>query len=83
MLVHEETTQQPSVADQLEELDALRRAMTSRAVIEQAKGVVMATQGCDADAAFAWMVHHSQENGQEISEFADELVRSYSTRGAN
>ena len=55
--------------------DQLREAMRSRAVIEQTKGVIMATARCDAEAAFDLMVKQSQHENRKLREIADELVR--------
>lgn len=40
--------------------DAVQSSAQQRAVIEQAKGVLMLTFGLNADAAFALLVWHSQ-----------------------
>jgi GAF domain-containing protein len=53
----------------------MRTAMQSRAVIEQAKGVIMATSGCDADAAFQSLVDQSQYENRKLRDVAEELVR--------
>lgn len=56
--------------------DQLREAMQSRAVIEQAKGVVMADRRCDADAAFAVLVERSQTSNRKLRDVAAEVVAS-------
>lgn len=53
----------------------LRDAMASRATIEQAKGVIMATAGCDADAAFKRLVQQSSHENRKLREVAEQLVR--------
>ena len=53
----------------------LRVAMASRATIEQAKGIIMATTGCDADTAFRRLVQQSQHENRKLREIADELTR--------
>ena len=58
--------------------EQLREAMNSRAVIEQAKGVIMATRHCDADAAFRILVEQSNFENRKVREVADELVRQQS-----
>ena len=60
--------QQASVAEQL------RQAMESRAVIEQAKGVLMASTGCSADEAFDLLRKHSQTENRKVRDIAAELV---------
>jgi GAF domain-containing protein len=52
----------------------LRQAMEHRSTIEQAKGIIMATTGCDADAAFDVLVRQSQHENRKLREVADELV---------
>lgn len=55
--------------------DQMRQALESRAVIDQAKGVLMARTGCDADAAFAMLVSRSQQTNRKLREVAEQLVR--------
>lgn len=52
----------------------LRQALTTRAVIEQAKGKLMATEGCTDDEAFAIMVRASQRQNVKLREIARRLV---------
>jgi AmiR/NasT family two-component response regulator len=59
-----------------QELAGLRRAMESRAVIEQAKGIVMGATGCDAKAAFQVLVRQSQHENRKLRDVAEELVSS-------
>ncbi len=54
--------------------DQLREAMRSRAVIEQAKGVIMATTRCGADEAFELLVKQSQHENRKLRDVAEELV---------
>lgn len=60
----------------------LRTAMQSRAVIEQAKGMLMATQRCSADEAFQILVRASQRENRKLREMADELVNKNQRRPA-
>jgi hypothetical protein len=60
------------------EVDQLRIALESRAVIEQAKGIVMATVRCDADAAFALLVEQSQHENRKLRDIARELAAAQS-----
>lgn len=55
--------------------EQLRNAMSSRAVIEQAKGVLMATTGCDSNAAFDLLVRQSQHENRKLRDIAEELVQ--------
>jgi GAF domain-containing protein len=52
----------------------LQAAMTSRAVIEQAKGMIMAREGVSADDAFAVLRAESQRRNVKVRELATELV---------
>jgi GAF domain-containing protein len=52
----------------------LSTAMESRAVIEQAKGIVMADRHCTADEAFAVLTRISQETNRKLRDVAADLV---------
>jgi GAF domain-containing protein len=52
----------------------MRAAMEHRAVIEQAKGILIATTGCDEDQAFHLLVQQSQHENRKLREIASELV---------
>jgi GAF domain-containing protein len=54
----------------------LRVALQSRAVIEQAKGVLMERHRCTADEAFHLLVAESQRRHRKLRELATELVAS-------
>jgi GAF domain-containing protein len=54
--------------------EQMRRALDSRAVIDQAKGIVMARQGCSADAAFDVLVAQSQRSNRKLRDVAQDLV---------
>ena len=64
-----------SVAELAEQL---QEAMTSRAVIEQAKGVLVATSQCSPERAFEMMVKASQRENRKLREIAAEIVRKHS-----
>jgi two-component system, response regulator / RNA-binding antiterminator len=55
----------------------LQGAFGRRAVIEQAKGILMARNGIDADKAFAKLREHSQQNGQKLADVATAIVDSH------
>ncbi len=61
-------------ADQARTVDQLERALTSRATIDQAIGVIMAQQRCDADRAFAVLRSHSQNNNRKLRDVAAEVL---------
>lgn len=52
----------------------LATAMQSRAVIEQAKGMLMGAQRCTADEAFQILVRASQRENRKLREVAEEIV---------
>ena len=52
----------------------LRRALTSRAVIDQAKGIVMAERRCTPEAAFEVLVRLSQDTQVKLADVAAALV---------
>ena len=51
-------------------------AMDSRAVIDQAKGIIMAERRCPADEAFAILAKVSEYSGRELGDVAAVLVAS-------
>lgn len=53
----------------------LQEALESRAVIEQAKGVLMATEGLDADEAFGRLREMSQHRNMKLRTIAVEVVQ--------
>ncbi|MDX6317467.1 MAG: hypothetical protein QOD35_867 [Nocardioidaceae bacterium] len=54
--------------------ESLREAMRSRAVIEQAKGIVMAARQCSDDGAFDVLVRLSQTRNVKLREIAAQIV---------
>lgn len=54
----------------------LRRALDSRAVIEQAKGILMASRGLNADQAFDVLVSASQRENRKLRDIALNLVET-------
>lgn len=54
--------------------EQMQRAMESRAVIEQAKGILMAQRHCSADEAFEVLVRLSQETHRKLRDLAEALV---------
>jgi GAF domain-containing protein len=59
-----------------EDLAHLRTAMMSRAVIEQAKGILMERHRVTEDQAFTILAHASQRTNTKLREVAAELVRT-------
>ena len=62
--------------------DNLHQALTSRAVIDQAKGMVMARHHCDADEAFARMSALSQRSNLKLRVVAQLLVDNATDTGS-
>lgn len=58
----------------------LTEAMESRAVIEQAKGVLMGQRDCSADAAFEMLRRASQRENVKLRDVAQRIVSSASER---
>ena len=54
--------------------DQMRQALTSRAVIEQAKGVLLARQGGTPDEAFSTLVELSQRSNRKLRDVAQAIV---------
>jgi response regulator NasT len=58
------------------EYHSLQGAFGRRATIEQAKGILMARHGIDADHAFEMLRDHSQQNGRKLVDVAQSVVDS-------
>jgi len=59
------------------EYQSLQGAFGRRAVIEQAKGILMARNSTDADHAFEMLRDHSQHTGRKLSDVAIAVVESH------
>lgn len=59
----------------------MQEAMRSRAVIEQAKGILMLRNKCSADEAFGLLTLMSQHRNRKLRDIAAELVASARTSG--
>jgi AmiR/NasT family two-component response regulator len=59
------------------EYHSLQGAFGRRAMIEQAKGILMARHAIDADTAFTMLRDHSQHNGQRLADIAAGIVNSH------
>ena len=57
-----------------EAADHMRRAMESRAVIEQAKGILMAQRRCSSKEAFDLLVRSSQRQNIKLRALAERVV---------
>ena len=58
------------------EIAQLRVALTTRGVIDQAKGILMAQTGCTADAAFEMLRDASMRDNRKLNEVAARIVAS-------
>jgi GAF domain-containing protein len=56
--------------------EQMTEALGSRAVIDQAKGILMGSRHCDADEAFGILVKLSQQTGQKLHAVAQKLVET-------
>jgi GAF domain-containing protein len=59
-----------------EDLTHLRTAMTTRALIEQAKGILMERHKIKEDEAFTVLTHASQKTNTKLRDVAAELIRT-------
>jgi AmiR/NasT family two-component response regulator len=59
------------------EYHSLQGAFGRRALIEQAKGILMARNAVDADRAFDMLRDHSQRNGRKLVDVAQAIVESH------
>jgi len=63
-------------AEQIQFTEQLQQALTSRSVIDQAIGIIMGQQRCDAAAAFAVLRAASQGRNRKLRDIAVDLVTS-------
>jgi GAF domain-containing protein len=68
-------------ADAVSLAEQLQQAMRSRAVIEQAKGILIRDNHCSADEAFAMLVKASNRSNRKLADIARSLVQG-TQRGA-
>lgn len=61
-------------AQAVEEVRQLKEAVASRAVIEQAKGMIMVVSSCDADTAFTELARTASTSGRKLRQVAAEIV---------
>jgi AmiR/NasT family two-component response regulator len=59
------------------EYQSLQGAFGRRALIEQAKGILMARHSIEADRAFEMLRSHSQQNGRKLVDVAQAIVDSH------
>ena len=68
------TADHENLDDCLAEVHDLRAAMERRAVIEQAKGMLIAEHGCTADQAFQMLADASQRYNRKLRDIAEAMV---------
>jgi GAF domain-containing protein len=61
--------------------DHMQQALDSRAVIDQAKGIIMAKRGCNADEAFDHLVKLASTQHLKLRQVAEQLVQQAGGRG--
>jgi len=64
-----------------QENDQLRSALTSRATIDQAKGILMAEHGCSPEDAFGRLVKMSQDANVPLRDVARAIVYQATNQG--
>ena len=64
----------PDLTAAEDEIRHLRRALTTRPVIDQAKGMLIAQHGCTADEAFAMLATASQRLNRKVIDIAAAMV---------
>jgi AmiR/NasT family two-component response regulator len=71
----------PSTIEGCQHLIAqLRAALDSRAVIDQAKGMLIAQHGCSPDEAFAMLCTASMRENRKLRDIATAMVEGASPR---
>lgn len=71
-----DATLAPVVNRLREEVEGLRRAMSTRSIIEQAKGMLMERYGCSPDEAFDRLARLSQHANIKLTDVASALIES-------
>ena len=74
------STREPHTVSRSARLEAL---LASLPVIEQAKGVLMARQGCDADQALDLLCRAAQRSNLPVRELAEQIVTKAQRRQAS
>ena len=69
------------IAELVREVAVLEEAIQHRSVIEQAKGVIMHSMQCSADAAFAVLVAASQRENVKLRDVAARIAASQDKDG--
>ena len=67
---------EPDTVRLVAEVAGLRRALATRAIIEQAKGMLMERLTCTSEEAFNLIVLQSQQSSRRLHDIASEYVQS-------
>src|SRR5918993_1204518 len=70
----------PPTCEEARRLAGLAQAMASRAVIEQAKGKIMAIRGCGPTEAFAILARASQRENVKVRDLAQRMIECHVER---
>jgi AmiR/NasT family two-component response regulator len=85
-VVHDDAAELESAIDvaleRFAEYHGLQEAFGRRALIEQAKGILMERHAIDAEAAFTMLREHSQASGRKLVDVAGGVVKSHQLLGA-
>jgi AmiR/NasT family two-component response regulator len=54
--------------------DQLNNALTSRTILEQAKGVLVGRRGLSVEEGFRWMRHRARHNNVKLAVVAQEII---------
>lgn len=65
----------PRILEAEERVAGRRAAASGRARVDQAKGLVMATRGCDAEEAWRRLFRASRDQDVQVHDLADALIR--------
>jgi AmiR/NasT family two-component response regulator len=65
------------------EVEHLKAALTTRPVIDQAKGILMAERGCTAEEAFELLSGASQRDNRKVRDIARAIVDHAQQEPAN
>ena len=80
----DQTAEQAAVTGRIESkalrlAEEMRQAMETRAVIEQAKGMLIAAHGCTPDEAFQMLSESSQRTNRKLRDLATAMVEGASS----
>ena len=70
----EDLSEDSALSDCQAENAHLRRALASRPVIDQAKGILMAQHGCSAEEAFDMLSQASQRSNRKLNRIAEAII---------